>query len=79
MWSELTSPLDSDRAIAALDRAQMFAERTPTLHFSAWRYLRVAPREFVADCLALGKQIRSQEKCKFPAIDSPQATLALFQ
>lgn len=52
---------DAARGLASLDRAKRLAAQRPTLHFSAWRYLKVYPREFVKDCEAMRAQMERRE------------------
>lgn len=69
---------DREHAIAVLERARRLAEQSPRLHFSAWKYCKVPPAEFTADCIALRHQIDEGQTLSFPAIQQtdlgPQRT-----
>jgi tetratricopeptide (TPR) repeat protein len=63
---------DRDQARRFVDRARKLAERTPSQQFSAWRYLKVSPRKFIADCATLSEQIEQSQELRFPAIEGPE-------
>jgi len=65
---------DRDGAMRFVDRARRLAEQTPSQQFSAWRYLKVSPKKFIADCVALSEQIQKGQDLRFPAIEGPERT-----
>jgi tetratricopeptide (TPR) repeat protein len=59
---------DRERARSLLERSKRLADNIPMMHFSAVRYLRVAPREFISDCHTLATQMNNHESLIFPAL-----------
>lgn len=68
---------DRDRALSHLDRARRTAEQVPIFHFSAARYLRVSPHEFVSDCALLARQMEEGHLLDFPAIRAADRQAAI--
>lgn len=61
---------DADRSLALAERAKRMAQQRPTTHFSAWRYLKVSPKEFARDCEDMRRQVVSGQALTMPAIQS---------
>ena len=66
---------DPESAIGMLDRARRLAERSVRSHFSAWRYCKVPPPEFMADCVAMREQMEANQNLSIPAIQTDLSTM----
>lgn len=64
----------TEEALVSLERAKRLANQIPFQHFSAWRYSKISPSEFVADCAELGRQIAENSPLAFPAIQQTPGT-----